>query len=173
MNVWLDDFRRPGDVDGCGVWTGWGDWNVWVRDASTAIALVRRSCYANAEAVESISLDHDLGADGDMTGYDVACEIERLAVEGTLPRMYVYVHSANPVGAKRMCAAIEKAEEAWGRDEERPYTPVGALREIMKYKANTDPTDSDYVRGHGEGCNMMLRTVQDIAAEALGIKEKA
>lgn len=107
MNVWLDDFRRPGENDISYEWTGWGEWNVWVRDARSAIMLVRTGL------VKTISLDHDLGADGTKTGYDVACEIERLAHNGTLPRMKVYVHSTNTVGAEKMRVAIKKAEEAW------------------------------------------------------------
>jgi hypothetical protein len=63
-----------------------------------------------------ISLDHDLGAEENGTGYDVAKFIEEAAYKGTLPPIEVRIHSANPVGRKRMLAAIERAQLFWRQE---------------------------------------------------------
>ena len=60
--------------------------------------------------VTAISFDHDLGLA--KSGYDIACWIEKEATRG-LPRMEWYVHSANPVGVKRIEAAMKAADSYW------------------------------------------------------------
>lgn len=59
--------------------------------------------------VTEMSLDHDLGLiDGDRehTGYDVLTWLEeRVAIAGFRPPT-IHVHSANPVGRRRMEMAI-------------------------------------------------------------------
>jgi hypothetical protein len=61
------------------------------------------------DEINEISLDHDLGDTSKMTGYDVAAWIEeRVCMDGwKLP--VVRVHSQNPVGKKRMEAALLNA----------------------------------------------------------------
>ena len=60
--------------------------------------------------VRSVSLDHDLGTE--KNGYDLACWIERETANG-LPRLEWNVHSANPVGSKRITQALEMADRYW------------------------------------------------------------
>ncbi len=65
----------------------------------------------NWDKLTAISLDHDLG-EGYPTGYDLVCWIEQYVVEeghpfpATLKKLNV--HSANPVGSKRMVQVLQK-----------------------------------------------------------------
>lgn len=93
MRIWLDDLRPAPD--------GW----YHCRTAEEAILLL------GSGDVTAVSLDHDLGTP--LSGYEVACFIERGAFEGTLPRIVCHVHSQNPEGAKRMEAALLKARACW------------------------------------------------------------
>ena len=93
MKVWLDDLRSAPP--------GW----VRVRTPEEAIALLETG------DVTEISLDHDLGLMGgkrERTGYDVLLWLEREVAEGrwVFPLPEIGVHSANPVGRKRMEQAI-------------------------------------------------------------------
>ena len=83
----------------------------WVRayTATEAITLLE------AGGVEEVSLDHDLGPPEAGTGYDVACWVEQAAYEGRIPPMRWGIHSANPVGRRRMTSALESADRFWGR----------------------------------------------------------
>ncbi len=102
IRVWLDDKRpMPKGFD------------VFAMTAPEAIR------YLETEEVSIVSLDHDLGAENG-TGYDVATYIEKRAHNRTLPRLEWHVHSANPVGAARMRAALESADRFWDawEDEE-------------------------------------------------------
>jgi hypothetical protein len=63
--------------------------------------------------ISEVSLDHDLGSADDSDGYDVAEWIEEQAFWGTLKRLKWNVHSANPAGASRMRAALERADSLW------------------------------------------------------------
>lgn len=101
MKIWLDDVRDAPD-----------DW-VWVKSCDAAIDALTM----NAGRVTDISLDHDLGIVDDglafdtdaQTGYDVACWLERQAVDGNWMHVpdNLFVHSANPVGRKNIQAAID------------------------------------------------------------------
>ena len=89
MRVWLDDVRPAPE--------GW----VLVKTPEEAIALLI------AGGVDTISLDHDLGLDDVRTGYAVAAWIEEaVATRGFSPPATIVVHSANPVGRRRMEQAI-------------------------------------------------------------------
>lgn len=94
MNLWLDDKRIAPD--------GW----VWVKTAADAIAALKVCQF------ETISLDHDLGDEEGPTGYSVLCWIEEEIVNPTFkfrcPK--ILVHSANPVGMRRMRQAIESID---------------------------------------------------------------
>jgi hypothetical protein len=94
MKVWLDDERAAPD--------GW----IPVRSPEEAIMLLRTG------EVTELSLDHDLGlatSDRERTGYDVLLWLEEAVVteswRGPLPA--IHVHSANPVGRKKMAQAVE------------------------------------------------------------------
>lgn len=92
MKLWLDDLR-PAPA-------GW----TWIKTAAEAIAAI------DLEAVEEISLDHDLGDTGqpEQTGYDVALHMARRAFEGKTVPAKVRVHSANSVGGPRIEGVIKR-----------------------------------------------------------------
>lgn len=95
MKVYLDDVRpKPADFD------------VKVTTAYEAIELLKTG------QVDLISLDYDLGSDGD-EGELVSNWIEEQAYNGTLKRVKVLFHTDNPVGRKRMSQAIENAKRFW------------------------------------------------------------
>lgn len=103
MNIWLDDIRPAPK--------GW----YWVTTRKGAIdALV-------ANQVEWMSFDHDLGIDpakaeayntgeiseheAEMTGYQV---VLWMAENNVWPSEGCFVHSSNPVGAKRICGVVDR-----------------------------------------------------------------
>lgn len=100
MNVWLDD-ERPMPVG----------YDVHIRTAADAIALIAGG------GVLRISLDHDLGAESAGTGYDVAKAIEAMAFHGTIARLEVLVHTANPVGRANMVSSLLNADRFWSARE--------------------------------------------------------
>lgn len=102
MKIWHDDVRLPPD--------GWE----WARTNAEAIALLE------ANEVDEISLDHDLGLDflepdaenvtlrggsPEGTGYDLVLWM----VENDKVPASVRVHSWSPSGALRMAAALRDA----------------------------------------------------------------
>jgi hypothetical protein len=92
LQIWLDDLRDAPDPT----------WKVF-RSAESLIDFLKEF---NGE-IATLSLDHDLG-DGVKTGYDAVSWIEEQIATGkmTAPRN-IRVHSANPVGVKRISQAIE------------------------------------------------------------------
>lgn len=110
MKMWLDDIRDPWKY-------GKGGW-VWVKTAEDAVALLKSG------DVEEASLDHDLSYeqmikggfegkiydDGEGTGYDVVCWLERNPQ--FWPKNGTSVHSMNPAGRQRMEQVIHKARAA-------------------------------------------------------------
>lgn len=104
--VWLDDERPMKD-----------GYNVHVKTAQEAIELIKTGL------VERISLDHDLGADVNGTGYDVAKFIEEGAYlysqndSNGIPPIKVSLHSQNPVGRKQMAEACQNAYKYWYNNE--------------------------------------------------------
>lgn len=128
MNLWLDDVRDPAKF-GCIGWT-------WVKTVDAA-----KAALATGDVVKC-SLDHDLGAcpvclggkteaqwldEHDYqsmpncnhfgTGYDLVCWMEET---GIWPVERPTVHSANPVGVRRMRAVIDQnwqAEQAHQQQE--------------------------------------------------------
>lgn len=88
MKLWIDDEREPPH--------DW-DWAQTYLEALCAIAVG-----VAEKSLEAISFDHDLG--GYITGYDLACVVERLAASGAMNwyRGELRCHSANPVGRKRI-----------------------------------------------------------------------
>lgn len=96
MKVWLDDIREMPEE--------FTDHAVRAVDALDLLA---------TNTVTLISLDHDLGSGNEGTGYDVAKWIEEQARLGDLNKLEWRLHTANPVGAKNMKAALVKADEYW------------------------------------------------------------
>jgi hypothetical protein len=102
--VWLDDTREAPE--------GW----IHVTTPEEAIELLRSG------EVEEISLDHDLGlatSEAERTGYDVLVWLEEAVAIGAwnhaLP--VIRIHSANPVGQRRMEQAIESIRHLSGLPE--------------------------------------------------------
>jgi hypothetical protein len=106
MEIWLDDERNPTCINiqkkfganGC---------EVWVKTSHEAIELIKTGC------VEKISLDHDLGSVENGTGMDVAKFIEEQAFHKKIPKIFVVVHSMNPIGRANMSRAIQNANRFW------------------------------------------------------------
>lgn len=92
IKLYLDDIRDPKGSD-----------FVVVRTAEEAIDLVRSG------NVEYISFDHDLGTD--LTGYDVALVVEELVYRGEIQMPEWNVHSANPVGSRKIEQCMKNAEK--------------------------------------------------------------
>jgi hypothetical protein len=93
MRVWLDEVRDAPQ--------GW----IHVTTPEEAIELLRSG------EVEEISLDHDLGLatpESERTGYDVVVWLEEAVATGAWEHALpvIHVHSANPVGWRRMEQAI-------------------------------------------------------------------
>lgn len=106
MRIWLDD-ERPAPA-------GW----VHLKTAEEAIG------HLETGLVTAISLDHDLGPPEAGTGYDVALWIEMAAATGECPALVWTIHSANPVGIRRMEMALRSADRFWNQarravDEDR------------------------------------------------------
>jgi hypothetical protein len=58
--------------------------------------------------VTELSLDHDLGAEGTETGYDILKMIERAMMQvGFVPPEKIKIHTANPAGYRNMKLALE------------------------------------------------------------------
>ena len=90
MWIYLDDVRPiPDGYVGC-------------RTADEAIKHIRSG------KVKLISFDHDLGTDA--TGYDVAKLIEELVFNKKIKMPQYLIHSANPVGVKRIQQAMESTQ---------------------------------------------------------------
>ena len=98
MILWLDDVRKPWQHGYIGV--------TWAKTADEAITIL------STQTVEFASLDHDLADEHypwadvqpknyrEKTGYDVVLWLE--ANPDKWPVRGVRIHSANPVGKKRM-----------------------------------------------------------------------
>jgi len=96
MKIWLDDLRDPNAY-------GRNDM-LWITKPEFVIKLIGR--------FDEISFDHDLGTE--LTGYDVAKEIEKAAWSGKLKKMPLWkIHSANPIGSRRIKQAMMSAEKGY------------------------------------------------------------
>lgn len=99
INIWLDD-ERPQPLG-----TKW----VRVKTSKECIDYLVEAAKTN-EKINCLSLDHDLGEPEAGTGYDVVCFLEEMKYTNeNFPMPFeIYVHSANPVGRKRMLQVINK-----------------------------------------------------------------
>ncbi len=90
IHLWVDD-ERPMQ----------GHFNHHAKTAQEAVTVL------NTGKVTILSLDHDLGPPEAGTGYDVACHVEGMCHEGlTIPHT-ITLHTANPVGRKRMEGCLD------------------------------------------------------------------
>ena len=102
MKLWLDDQINDPDTPDRHTPVGW----YGCTHAHQTIE------YIKTGIVTEIDFDHDLG-EGKGTGYDVALVIEAGAYNGTLDPIKWNIHSANPVGRKRIEAAMQNADRYW------------------------------------------------------------
>jgi hypothetical protein len=109
MRLYLDDLRpTPPDFD------------LRAYTAEQAIEMIR------AGKVSFISFDHDLGEPENGTGYDVAVWIENEAWHDLyFPMPEWAIHSANPVGARNIHAAMLSAQRALPARTSGAIRPVG------------------------------------------------
>lgn len=96
MKLFIDDERPTPD-----------GFHLRVFTAAEAIGLLERG------GITHVSLDHDLGPETAGTGYDVACWIEEHAQSGKLEPLTWAIHSANPVGRRRIEVAMKNADRYW------------------------------------------------------------
>jgi hypothetical protein len=108
MRLWIDDVRpMPEDFD------------IWAKTANEALDILKKG------VITHVSFDYDLGdvhkigsqiatwSEHEMSGYDVASWIEGEAFQGNMGPITYTVHSANPVGAKRIESAMANAIRFW------------------------------------------------------------
>ena len=95
MKLWIDD-ERPAP------W-GWAH----AKTAQEAIGWIEQG------DITHISFDHDLG-EGNGDGHDVVCFVEERIEAGQMALPQMTVHSANPVGARRIRQAIEAIQRRHG-----------------------------------------------------------
>jgi hypothetical protein len=113
FNVFLDDVREGYNNAFDAVNAGWEDWVV-VRHTDHVKTLLK------ADLVNEMSLDHDMGnnsetGQGNPTGNMLAKWMEQ---NNIWPDGMIYVHSANPVGAKAIMETVKKHnEKVSGRSE--------------------------------------------------------
>lgn len=100
MKLWVDD-ERPAP-------RGWRR----ARTVAQALKLL------DTGKISEISLDHDLG-ENERTGYFLAALIEERAHDGQLRRLVWHIHSANPVGRKKMLMALQSADRLWDSNAKR------------------------------------------------------
>lgn len=112
MKLWLDDVRPAPE--------GWE----WAKDAETAVAKLMIAV-EREEPIESVSLDHDLGADPRQGVYArgnseiCGCYVVDYFIHARPPvENPIRIHSWNPSEARKMAGALTYA----GYDVElRPY----------------------------------------------------
>jgi len=104
MRIWLDDIRPmpEGFTHHC-------------KSAQEAMDLI------NANDVEEISFDYDLGKDEDgneVSGYEVAKHIEAGAWFGVIKKMKWNIHSENPVGIENIKQVMTNADKYWKNNKQ-------------------------------------------------------
>lgn len=106
MRIFLDDIRNPPLFDSAGDKL---HWDKIIRNPIEAMELIKNG------VVTFISFDHDLGVE--LTGYDVAKLVEKLAFEKCIPPIDYAIHSANPVGAGNIDKAMKSAWNIWSNGD--------------------------------------------------------
>ena len=117
--LWLDDLRDPADPKIINAFGTDPATHTWVKTPQEAVDELLSQTW------DMVSFDNDLGLDlppapeehpaHRMTeGRHVAAFVEEGAYFGTLPRMKLKVHSANPPAGEAITATIRKAYQYWG-----------------------------------------------------------
>jgi hypothetical protein len=105
IRIWLDDIREMPE-----------GFTHWAKNAYQAIGLIIPG------NVNYISFDHDLGnynneKDEKNNGYEVAKFIEFMAYNREIKPIAWDIHSANPVGRKRIELTMQSANRFWNDEE--------------------------------------------------------
>jgi len=101
MKLWVDDIRPKPD-----------DFDLHAKTTDAAVELL------SSKNITEISLDHDLGDETVVgSGYRIAIWIEHAAYRNQIPRLKWSLHTANPVGKKKMEAALDTADYHWDYHE--------------------------------------------------------
>ena len=98
VKLWLDDLRPMPSA-----------FNTLAKTAKEAIKILKTN------KVTQMSFDHDLGPPEAGTGYDVASWVEEAAYNGDIKQFAWKIHSANPVGVRKMKQALENADRFWNK----------------------------------------------------------
>ncbi|MFA5071237.1 MAG: cyclic-phosphate processing receiver domain-containing protein [Candidatus Pacearchaeota archaeon] len=101
IRIWLDDVRS---IPTHPTYTAIGFTHI-CKNYEEAISLLETG------DVVYLDFDHDLGEG--LSGYDVACWIEKAAFEKRIQKLEWSVHSQNPTGARNIVRAMQKAEKYW------------------------------------------------------------
>lgn len=98
------------------------DFDILAKNANDALDILKKG------NITHVSFDYDLGdvketkgpvlawEEHEMTGYDVASWIEGEAFQGNMNPVTYTVHSANPIGAKKIEAAMANAIRYWDKN---------------------------------------------------------
>lgn len=96
IDLFLDDERDPKDH-------GFPE-AIWFKNVRDMTIWLERN---GLQGVRYISLDHDLG-DDQPTGYDMVLILEEMILQDKHPApKYMYCHSQNPPGRKRIVQALQ------------------------------------------------------------------
>ena len=117
LKVWIDDERPMPDY-----------FNVHVKSYEDFLRLLHYMD-GTGDSIDKMSFDHDLGSRD--SAYIIAEEIEKQAYLGNMEPFDWEVHSANPVGAKKIRQALENADRYWQRME-HPLHDVRYLDDIWE-----------------------------------------
>ena len=101
MKIYLDDLRP----------TPYGWERAYTPDQ--VISLLERY------QVDEVSLDHDLGLDNNVTGYDVLKWIEWKVATTNYSPPEVTIHTSNPAGRQRMLLAVSSIKRIISNKEKR------------------------------------------------------
>lgn len=124
LKVWIDDIRPMPE-----------SYDIWVKSLEDWWGLSRELA-----RIDFVSFDHDLGNRED--AYQIAKEIEREAYWGDIEPFDWEIHSANPVGAKRIRQALENADRYWHRMN-HPLNDLKWLDEIRDLELINNKTFID------------------------------
>ena len=99
MKLWIDDIRTKPD-----------DYDLWARTCDEAFEML------DTHHITFISFDHDSGEE-DFDFIKVAYVLEKLACFNEYHKVEWTIHSANPVGAAAIEAAMKSADRYWALNE--------------------------------------------------------
>lgn len=126
MKLWLDDVRTCPFIG--------SDWLI-AKNFEQAVIIMQE------KEIEEAWLDHDLAPEHsfyvegrestEKTGYDFVLWMKE---NNKWPSKICMVHSANPVGSKRMCEDIAQHYVTYVQDPMRHYIPFSRIESFLKGK---------------------------------------